>query len=139
MFIGYFNLFYWRVRNNIIINIFYNYSPKSFDDLNIWLKDLKENANPDIKVFLIGNKADLEDSRLVTKERAMQYKNDFELDLFMETSAKTGFNTQKLFIEAAKLLYKDYSKYKKKPRKDSEKLKLEKNKNKNDEKKGCCK
>ena len=69
----------------------------------------------------------------------MQYKNDFELDLFMETSAKTGFNTQKLFIEAAKLLYKDYSKYKKKPRKDSEKLKLEKNKNKNDEKKGCCK
>ena len=30
----------------------------------------------------------------------------------METSAKSGFNTEKLFAEAAKLLYNDYIKYK---------------------------
>ena len=29
----------------------------------------------------------------------------------MESSAKTGFNAQKIFIEAAKILYKDYLKY----------------------------
>jgi hypothetical protein len=45
----------------------------------------------------------MEDSREVSTERAMKYKDDFEFDLFMETSAKTGFNTQELFIEAAKL------------------------------------
>ena len=30
----------------------------------------------------------------------------------METSAKTGINTQKLCVEAAKILYKDYIEYK---------------------------
>ena len=29
----------------------------------------------------------------------------------METSAKTGFNAQELFIEAAKTLYNDYLKF----------------------------
>ena len=70
---------------------------------------MKANSNPDIKVFLIGNKLDLEESRLVAKERAIQFKNDFELDLFMETSAKTGFNAQEIFIQAAKVLYDNYN------------------------------
>ena len=108
MFFGYFNLFYWRVRNNIIINIFYNYSPKSFDDLNIWLKDLKENANPDIKVFLIGNKTDLDDSRLINKEEGKQLQEDYNLDLFKETSFINQNSAQEIFIESAKLLYFDY-------------------------------
>ena len=30
----------------------------------------------------------------------------------METSAKTGFNAKELFAEAAKILFKDYCKYK---------------------------
>ena len=62
------------------------------------MNDLKANCNQDIRVFLIGNKVDLEDSRLVARERALQFKKDYELDLFMENSAKTGFNTQELFI-----------------------------------------
>ena len=116
------------------------YSSKSFDDIDLWLKDLRANSNPDIKVFLIGNKADLEDSRQVSKEEGMRYKNDQGLDLFMETSAKTGFNTQELFIEAAKILFEDYNKYKLKPKKSGEKLKLENDNNVNEnKKKGCCK
>ena len=43
------------------------YSQKSYDDIDLWLKDLKANACPDIKIFLIGNKADLEDKRVVMK------------------------------------------------------------------------
>lgn len=30
----------------------------------------------------------------------------------METSAKTGFNSQKVFVQAAKVLYLDYLQYK---------------------------
>ena len=124
-------------KNNYVIT---KYSSKSFDDVDLWLKDLKSNSNPDIKIFLIGNKVDLEESRLVTKEQALQFQKDFELDLFMETSAKTGFNTQELFVQAAKVLYEDYMLYKKKQRRPSEKVKLEKDNNNNKEKKGgCCK
>ena len=121
--------------------ILIHYSTKSFEDIDLWIKDLRSNSSPDIKVFLIGNKNDLEDSRLVSQEQAMQIKKDFDFDLFMETSAKTGFNAQKLFVEAGKLLFKDYYKYKqtKKNNNPTEKLKKEKVPQKNaPQKKGCC-
>ena len=90
-------------------------------------------------MFLIGTKVDLEESRLVPKEKALQFKKDFDLDLFMETSAKTGLNTQEIFVEAARVLYFDYMKYKRKNRKPSERVKLEKDVVKKEkEKSGCC-
>ena len=80
----------------------------------MWLKDLKANSSPDVKIFLIGNKVDLEEERIISKEMAEKFKNDYDLDFFMETSAKTGFNTQELFVKAAKVLFEDYNEYKKK-------------------------
>ena len=122
----------YKIYQKIII-----YSPKSFDDIDLWIKDLRANSSPDIKVYLIGNKTDLEDSRLITAEQGKQLQKDYDLDLFMETSAKTGFNTIELFVEAAKLLYRDYSKYKKKQKKVGETLKKDVEKEK-PKKKGCC-
>jgi GTPase SAR1 family protein len=78
----------------------------------MWLKDLKANSSPDVKIFLIGNKVDLEEERIISKEMAEKFKNDYDLDFFMETSAKTGFNTQELFIKAARVLIDDYNDYK---------------------------
>lgn len=69
-------------------------------------------SNPDAKVFLIGNKIDLEDDRKVSKEHGTTYAKNYNLNLFMEASAKTGFNAQNIFIEAARILYDDYLKYK---------------------------
>ena len=104
----------------------------------MWLKDLKSNASPDIKIFLIGNKADLEDQRKIQKETAQKFKDDYELDLFMETSAKTGMNAQELFAEAAKLLFQDYCKYKVvKSKKEGEQLSPESVKQPIKKKK-CC-
>ena len=88
-------------------------------------------------MFLIGNKADLEDSRLVTTESALQLKKDFDFDLFMETSAKSGLNAEQLFVEAGLLLYREYIKFKKKPKKPGDKLKINENGN-NKKEKGCC-
>ena len=48
----------------------------------------------------------MEDSRLINKEQALQLQKDFDFDFFMETSAKTGYNVEQLFAEAAQLLYK---------------------------------
>ena len=74
-------------------------SLESFENIEIWLKELKTHSNPDAKVFLIGNKIDLEEKRKLNKEVAVKFKNDYNLDLFMEASAKTGFNARnvKLF------------------------------------------
>ena len=75
----------------------------SFEDVEMWLKEIKTHSSPDVKVFLIGNKVDLEDRRKVPVEMAKKFKEDYNLDLFMETSAKSGFNARTIFIEGTKL------------------------------------
>ena len=74
------------------------------------MKDLKENANPDIKIFLIGNKSDLEESRLINKEEGKRIQEEYELHLFKETSVINENNAEEIFVEGAKLLYWDYAK-----------------------------
>ena len=111
--------------------------------MDLWLKDLKTFSSPDVKVFLVGNKADLEDQRIVSKEEAIKYKNEYEINYFKETSAKTGLNATEIFVEAARELYKDYELYKKeKKNKEEEVTKtklIKKNiKNNNNQKKKCC-
>ena len=96
-------------------------------------------------MFLIGNKADLEENRVIHKEQAEKYKEEYDLDYFIETSAKTGMNAQEIFIEAAKTLYNDYSLYKneKKPKENNNtnttsNSKLVKTKENSKKKKQCC-
>ena len=103
---------------------------------------MKANSSPDIKVFLIGNKSDLEKERVISSEQAKKFCEQYEIDFFMESSAKTGMNVQEIFIEAAKVLYKDYLLYKenkkKKKGKDDIKKLSDKPKQTNANKKGCC-
>ena len=80
---------------------------ESFNNIEEWLNDIKTQSNPDIKIFMVGTKADLEDKRKITKERAEEFANEHKMNFFMETSAKTGFNVQNLFIHAAKILYEE--------------------------------
>ena len=71
------------------------------------------------------------------KESAETFKEEYDLDLFMETSAKTGMNAQELFVEAAKILFNDYNRYKS-DRKKSDGEVLKKNNTSQPKKKGCC-
>ena len=41
----------------------------------------------------------------VTTEEAEKLKDTYSIDLFLETSAKNGFNVYELFFQAAKILY----------------------------------
>jgi GTPase SAR1 family protein len=106
------------------------------------LKELKTNSSPDIKIFLIGNKLDLEENREVSIEQGKVIQSDYNLDLFIESSARDGRNTEYIFVEAAKLLYNDFIKYKignpllGKTKNEGKKLKKE-DKNNNGKKK-CC-
>jgi GTPase SAR1 family protein len=59
----------------------------------------------------------------------------------METSAKTGLNTEELFVQAVKLLFKDYCLYKKnKEKNNKEKMMLKKKQKpeKEEKKRPCC-
>ena len=130
-------------RNSSLACLLYAIDNKeSFNHAEGWLNELKSQANPDIRIFLVGNKADLEEDRKVTKEEGEKYKEDQHLDLFMETSAKTGQNARNVLVEAAKILYQDYLKFDENNKdnnngsknQDGQKL-IKKGKK---DKKGCC-
>ena len=130
-------------RNSSLAVIIYSIDNKeSFNHAENWLNDLKSQANPDVRIFLVGNKADLEEDRKVSKEEGEKYREEQHLDLFLETFAKTGHNARNVLVEAAKILYKDYFKFDENNKGGEDRLKINKGgqlikKGKKD-KKGCC-
>ena len=95
--------------NSSLAIIVYSVTDKdSFDDVNVWYKLLKENIS-DCKIFLIANKVDSPE-RIITTEQGNKCRTDFNFDLYMETSAKSGFNSKELFINAANILKRENEK-----------------------------
>ena len=85
---------------------------KSFNEIGVWVKQLKAYSNPDIKMILVGNKNDLIEERKVSEDEGRKISKELDFFSFYETSAKTGFNSKELFIQAVKLLYINHKKYK---------------------------
>ena len=78
---------------------------ESFNNIAKSLNDIKTQSSPEVKIFLIGNKADLDDKRKITREQGEKFSNEHKISFFTETSAKTGLNVQNVFIQAAKELF----------------------------------
>ena len=92
---------YYRGVNGILL--FYDITDRnSFEDVNRWLDDIKEWANENAKILLIGNKIDLENERKVTYEEGQEFAKAHNL-LFIEISVKTNYNVQ----ESIELLTKE--------------------------------
>ena len=117
---------------------------ESFNHIETWLKEVKLQSNPDIKIFLIGNKSDLDEQRKVPLDMAKNFKEENGIHYFSETSAKNGVNAKEVFIEAAKLLYGEHLKYKERriDKNENDKVpmpvKVTKNKKNNRKSGGCC-
>ena len=115
----------------------------SFQDINEWVKELKNLSSPDIKIIMIGNKSDLESNREVKYEDGKEVANQYKFDDFFETSAKTGDKVKELFINATRILYEDYLRYSEKSSildPDTYELEKKRKKAKKIKKKnsGCC-
>ena len=66
---------------------------KSFDEINDWIDNIKDNKGDDFPVILIGNKCDKNDKRNIDEKEGQKLaeKKGF---LFMETSCKKGINIE---------------------------------------------
>ena len=120
-------------------------SRESFFHINQWLKEVRLQSHPDVKIILIGNKSDLENERVVTTEEARKFKEENQILYFEETSAKSGLNTKEVFAEAARILYNEHKNYKLRSKSESlantiQKVEVPKKlgKEQKKRKKGCC-
>ena len=76
-------------------------SQESFDNVHNWIKQIEQHANSNVKKILVGNKADLEDLKVVSSEQGAALAKEFDMSFF-ETSAKSGMNICESFYELAK-------------------------------------
>ena len=75
-------------------------SRKTFDNLNLWLRECKDMCYKEVLICLVGNKCDLENRRAISFEEGQKFAEDNQL-LFFETSAKDGTNIEEIFIQSA--------------------------------------
>ena len=94
---------YLKGTNGVIL-VFDLTNKESFDLLDTWMDELKNNNKMDISKVLIGNKADLADKIEVPKEEIENFTKIVKCDYF-ECSAKTGQNVNEALDEIAKITF----------------------------------
>ncbi len=92
---------------SIILVLFDLTNPMSFANVPKWHQDIKNYFKNDqkIKGYLIGNKNDLVKERIVSETDAVRLAVALDLD-YIEVSALTGYNIEKIFHKIASNLLK---------------------------------
>ena len=103
----------FRGANGILL-VYDITNPKSFDNISKWLRNINEHASEDVERMLIGkpvvvvsvvpikstylgNKCDMEEKRMISKERGEKVAEENSIK-FYETSAKDNVNIETAFI-----------------------------------------
>ena len=71
-------------------------SEESFQHIQSWIKDCKDLAPRTVLLVLIGNKSDLEEERVIQKDRGEELARENNM-LFFETSALNGKGVEEAF------------------------------------------
>jgi small GTP-binding protein len=77
----------------------------SFLKVEKWMKEIENNANKDTAVYLVGNKIDCIDHRIVEREKAENIAKSFGKKYF-EISAKLGINLKEAVFSIVKDILK---------------------------------
>ena len=78
----------------------------TFKNIKKWMKEVKEEANSTISFILVGNKCDLDESKIaVNREEVKDFSSENDIE-YIETSAKEAKNIDKVFKKIAEQIYK---------------------------------
>ncbi|KAK8710002.1 hypothetical protein V6N13_145347 [Hibiscus sabdariffa] len=80
-----------------------NPNRQSFMNTSKWVEEVRTERGSDVIIVLVGNKTDLVDKRQVSIEEGDNKAREFGI-MFIETSAKAGFNIKPLFRKIAAAL-----------------------------------
>jgi Ras-related protein Rab-6A len=92
------------IRDSSVAIIVYDITNRqSFLNTSKWLDDVRTERGSDVIIMLVGNKTDLNERRQVSIEEGESKAREFSV-MFIETSAKAGYNIKTLFTKVADAL-----------------------------------
>jgi small GTP-binding protein len=121
---------YYKGANGIIL-IYDVTSIQTYENVKNWITQIREEASPNVIIYIAGNKIDLEEERKIKTEEGQKLAGELGLPFF-ETSAKTGVNINESFEDLVEKIDVVYSKLEEKTRGNKVKVYQAKTK------KGCC-
>ena len=92
------------IRDSSVAVIVYDVTNRqSFLNVHRWIDEVRAERGADVIIVLVGNKTDLVDKRQVSIEEGDAKARELNV-IFIETSAKAGFNIKALFRKIAAAL-----------------------------------
>ena len=88
---------YYRGAMGIML-VFDVTNENSFLNISKWLRKIEEHANEDVEKMLVANKCDMNEQRVVSRERGEHLAQTHGIG-FLETSALTNLNIERAFVE----------------------------------------
>ncbi|XP_014664568.1 PREDICTED: ras-related protein Rab-6A isoform X2 [Priapulus caudatus] len=92
------------IRDSTVAVVVYDITnANSFQQTTKWIDDVRTERGNDVIIMLVGNKTDLSDKRQVSIEEGERKAKELGV-MFIETSAKAGYNVKQLFRRVAAAL-----------------------------------
>ena len=84
------------IRDSSVAIVVYDVTSRgSFTNVSRWIEDVRVERGSDVVIMLVGNKTDLSEKRLVSTDDGERKAREDGV-LFMETSAKGGYNIKQV-------------------------------------------
>ncbi|XP_017002235.2 uncharacterized protein Rab9D [Drosophila takahashii] len=94
---------YYRGAHGILL-VYDTTSASSFQGIDGWLEEIRNNCPDRVNVLLVGNKCDDLEHRQVSQQQAAHYA-DYRALAFREASAKSGANVNHVFAALAVAIF----------------------------------
>ncbi|XP_072034266.1 ras-related protein Rab-6A isoform X1 [Amphiura filiformis] len=92
------------IRDSTVAVVVYDITnANSFHQTSKWIDDVRSERGTDVIIMLVGNKTDLADKRQVSIDEGERKAKELNV-MFIETSAKAGYNVKQLFRRVAAAL-----------------------------------
>merc|ERR1711937_147838 len=92
------------IRDSTVAVVVYDITNmNSFQQTSKWIDDVRTERGSDVIIMLVGNKTDLADKRQVSIDEGENKAKELNV-MFIETSAKAGYNVKQLFRRVAAAL-----------------------------------
>ncbi|KAF1329339.1 Rab6 family gtpase, partial [Globisporangium splendens] len=92
------------IRDSSVAVVVYDITNRaSFLNTSKWIEDVRTERGQDVVIMLVGNKTDISERRQVSIEEGSDKAKE-ENVMFIETSAKAGYNIKALFRKLATVL-----------------------------------